>query len=595
MLEILRRFAPTLKPYRGRMVLGGLLVLLVAAIELALPWPMQVVVDDVLAGKRPEGWIGTLLAPVIGSPTAIIAVCALSLVALAGIAALLGYLSARLLQSVGERLVTDLRTEIFSHLQRLSLTFHQGQRVGDLSTRLTGDVAAIQALLVAIFGTLLPNVALLLGIVVVAVVIEPVFAMLLLCVAPALYGVVRHYRGAIKQASREARKQEGRVSSHVTETLTTIQLVQSFAAERRSLGRFRNHSEARLQAGLRQVDLQARLPAAVELVAQAGRAVVLFVGATMVLRGQLSLGVLFVLLAYLAQVYSPMKALARLTSTISKAQASAERVEEVLRSTVMIEERPGALEAPALHGEIELRDVSFSYQDAQPVLTGVNLHAAPGQMIALAGSTGAGKSTVASLIPRLRDVTSGQILLDGHDVRDFTVTSVRRQVAVVPQDPVMTSGTILENIAYGAPDATHSQLLRAASAAYVDEFVDRLPEGYDTHVAEGGVSLSGGQRQRIAIARALAADTPIVVLDEPTSGLDTVSEALVMRGLARLTAGRTVVVIAHRLSTLRDADAVFVIQHGHVVASGTHDQLIQQPGHYRDMHDLIVEEHPAAS
>lgn len=591
MLEIFRRFSPTLKPYRGRLILGGLLVLLVAALELALPWPMKVVVDDVLEQRRPEGWVGTLLSPVSDSPVATLAVCALSLVVIAGLASLLGYFSARLLQSVGERLIADLRTDIFSHLQRLSLSFHHKQRVGDLSTRLTGDVAAIQALLVAVFGSLLPNVALLLGIVVVAVVIQPVFALLLLSVAPALYGVVLHYRGAIKQASREARREEGRVSSHVTETLTTIKLVQSFAAERRSLSRFRIHSQARLEAGLRQVDLQARLPAAVEIVAQVGRAVVLFVGAVMVLRGLLSLGVLFVLLAYLQQVYSPMKALARLTSTISKAQASAERVDEVLQSNVIIEERSGARDAPALHGDLELRDVSFHYEDGQPVLQGVSLHALPGQMIALAGSTGAGKSTIASLIPRLYDVTGGQVLLDGHDVRDLTLTSVRSQVAVVPQDPAMTSGTILDNIAYGAPDATREQLLVAAEAAYVGEFVDHLPDGYDTLVAEGGVSLSGGQRQRIAIARALAADTPIVVLDEPTSGLDTVSEALVMRGLAKLTAGRTVVVIAHRLSTLRDADAVFVIQQGQVVESGTHDELIRRPGHYRDMHDLMVEDH----
>lgn len=599
MLEILRRFAPTLKPYRGRMVIGGLLVLLVAAIELTLPWPLQVVVDNVLHGKKPTGVKATLLAPVIDSSIATIAVCAAAIVVLAGLAALLGYISARLLQSVGERLVADLRTQIFDHLQRLSLTFHQGQRVGDLSSRLTGDVAAIQALLVAVFGTVLPNVALLLGIVVVAVFIEPVFAILLLVIAPVFYLVVRHYRGSIKQASSEARLQEGRVSSHVTETLTTIRLVQSFAAERRSLGRFRNHSDARLQAGLRQVDLQARLPAAVEIVAQVGSAGFLLIGAILVLRGQLTVGILFVLLTYLRQIYGPMKALARLTSTISKAQASGERVEDVLRSTVMIKERDGARDAPRLHGYLELRDVSFNYEDGQPVLQNVNLHALPGQMIALAGSTGAGKSTIASLIPRLYDTTTGQVLLDGHDVADLTVASVRSQVAVVPQEPVMISGTIMDNIAYGAPDASHEQLLRAAQAAFVDEFVDRLPEGYDTHVAEGGTSLSGGQRQRIAIARALAADTPIVVLDEPTSGLDAISEALVMRGLAQLTASRTVVVIAHRLSTLRDADAVFVIQQGRVVASGTHEELIHMPGHYCDMYALMMDEHheeqPAAS
>ncbi|MGV8846879.1 ABC transporter ATP-binding protein [Tessaracoccus sp.] len=590
MLDILRRFSPILRPYRRRLVVGGLVVLLVAAVELALPWPMQVVVDDVLNHRRPDGRVGALLAPVIASPTGIILVCSLSLVTLAALASLLGYVSSRLLQSVGERLIADLRTEIFAHLQRLSLTFHQKHRVGDLAARLTGDVSSIQALLVAIFSVLMPNVALLLGIVVVAVVIQPVFAVLLLCVAPALYAVVRHYKGAIKRASREARTQEGHVSSHVTETLATIRLVQSFAAERRSLGRFTTHSDARLAAGLRQVDLQARLPAAVDVVAQAGRAAVLFVGATMVLRGQLSLGVLFVLLAYLQQVYAPMKALAKLTSTLSKAQAGAERVEEVLRSTVMITEHSGARPAPPLHGHIELRDVSFSYEPGQPVLDCVNLRALPGQMIALAGSTGAGKSTIASLIPRLYDVTAGQVLLDGHDVRDLTVESIRRQVAVVSQDPLMTSGTILDNIAYGAPHASRAELLTAAAAAHVDEFVGKLPQGYETRVAEGGVSLSGGQRQRIAIARALAADTPIVVLDEPTSGLDTLSEALVMRGLARLTAGRTVVVIAHRLTTLREADKVYVIEEGGVAAEGTHTQLIQQHGRYRQMHQLLVED-----
>lgn len=588
MLEILRRFSPTLRPYRATTVVGGVLVLMVAAVELALPWPLKVIVDDVLQHRAPSGSLGRLLGPAADSPTAVLVLCVLSLLALAALAALGTYLSSRMLQSVGERLIADLRTDIFAHLQRLSLAFHDQQRVGDLAARLTGDVAAIQALLVATFATLLPNLALLVGIVIVAVVIEPVFAVLLLCVAPALYAVVRHYRGAIKQASSEARTHEGRVSSHVTETLSTIRLVQSFAGESRGLERFQAHSRARLNAGLRQVDLQSRLPAAVELVAQAGRAAVLFVGASLVLRGQLSLGVLLVLLAYLQQVYAPMKALARLTSTISKAQASAQRVEEVLRSTAVVHERAGARPAPPLHGYVELRGACFGYQHDRPVLHDVSLCARPGEVVALAGPTGAGKSTIASLVARLYDVTDGAVLLDGHDVRDLTLYSVRSQVAVVPQDPVMISGTILDNIAYGAAQATREELLEAAEAAYVDEFVDRLPDGYDTHVAERGASLSGGQRQRIAIARALAADTPIVVLDEPTSGLDPISESLVLRGLARLTAGRTVLVIAHRLTTLRDADRVYVIDQGRVVDSGTHAELIARAGRYHDMNEVLV-------
>ncbi len=588
MFEILRRFGPLLRPYRGRLLLGGLLVLVVAALELALPWPLKVIVDDVLNRRAPDGLLGELLGPLADSPGVVLAICAVALVVLAAVAALVSYLSARLLLAVGERITVDLRTDIFTHLQRLSLAFHDRQRVGDLATRLSGDVNAIQALLVAVFATLLPNLALLIGIVLIAVLIEPVFAVLLLCVVPALYAVVRHYRAAIREASREARTHEGRVSSHVTETLSTIRLVQSFAAERRSLERFRTHSQARLAAGLRQVDLLSRLPAAIELISQIGRAAVLFVGATMVLRGQLSLGVLLVLLAYLAQVYGPMKALARLSSTISKAQAGAERVDEVLRSTVVVPERPDAVQAKPLRGDIELRGVSFGYEPDCPVLHEISLHAGPGQVVALAGPTGAGKSTIVSLVPRLYDVTAGQVLLDGQDVRGLTLHSVRSQVALVLQDPLLISGSILDNIAYGAPDASREDLLAAAEAAYVDEFVDRLPQGYDTQIAEHGASLSGGQRQRIAIARALAADTPIVVLDEPTSGLDAISESYVLAGLARLTAGRTVLVIAHRLSTLRDADRVYVIDHGRVLDAGTHAELASRAGLYRDANELLL-------
>ena len=587
MLSILWRFRGILRPYRSPLLLGGLLVLVVSAIELALPWPLKVVVDNVLPRERPTGRLAELVGPLADSTYGLLAACSAAVVALAVLAAVGSYLSSLLLQGVGERMIADLRTEIFSHLQTLSLSFHDKQRVGDLATRLTGDVNAVQALLVASFGTLVPNVALLVGILVVALVVQPVFALVVLLVAPMLYLVVRHYRAAIKLASKDARRHEGKVASHVNETLSTIRLVQSFAAERRGLERFRLHSDERLRAGLRQVDLQARLPAAIDVVGQVGRASVLFLGAALVLRGQLSLGLLLVLLTYLQQLYGPMKALARLSSTIAKGQAGAERIEDVLGSRAVVFERPDAVDAPPLEGLVELQGVCFGYDAAQPVLSDINLVALPGEVVALAGTTGAGKSTVASLIPRLYDVTAGRVLLDGHDVRDLTLRSVRSQVAVVQQDPLLVSGTILDNIAFGAPHASREDLLAAAQAAYVDEFVDRLPHGYDTVVSERGASLSGGQRQRIAIARALAADTPIVVLDEATSGLDAVSEDLVMRGLARLTAGRTVIVVAHRLSTLRDADRVYVIEQGRVVDSGRHEELAARAGRYREMNLLL--------
>ena len=588
MFSILWRFRSVLRPYRGILALGGLLVLVVSALELALPWPLKVVVDDVLPRRPVDGLVGELVGPLAGSTYGLLAACALALVALAGLAAVGSYLSSLLLQGVGERMVADLRAEIFAHLQRLSLSFHDRQRVGDLATRLTGDVNAVQALLVASFGTLVPNVALLVGILVVALVIQPVFAVVVVVVGPAMYLVVRHYRGAIKRASQEARKHEGRVASHVNETLSTMRLVQSFAGERRGLARFRTHSDARLRAGLQQVDLQARLPAAIEVVGQAGRAAVLFLGAVLVLRGELSLGVLLVLLTYLQQLYGPMKALARLSSTIAKGQAGAERIEEVLGSQAVVVERPGAQAAPALRGDVELRGVSFGYEPGRPVLTDVSLRVGPGEVIALAGTTGAGKSTIASLVPRLYDVTAGAVLLDGVDVRSYTLASVRSQIAVVLQDPLLLTGSILDNIAFGAPHASREDLLAAADAAYVGEFAEGLPHGYDTVIAERGASLSGGQRQRIAIARALAADTPVVILDEATSGLDAVSESYVLKGLARLTAGRTVLVIAHRLSTLRDADRVYVVEAGRIVDSGRHEELVARAGTYRDMNALLT-------
>ncbi len=588
MLAILLRFRTVLRRHRRPLLLGGLLVLVVAALELALPWPLKVVVDDVVQGSAPGGTLGRLLGPVGERPYVLLALCAAALVVLALLGALATYASSRLLQGSGERIVADLRLEVFAHLQRLSLSFHEAHRVGDLGTRMTSDINAIQALLVASFGTLVPNLALLVGVLVVALLVEPLFAVLVLLVGPALYGVVRHYRGAIKQASREARSHEGRVASHVHETLTTIRLVQTSAGERRGLERFRGHSDARLRAGLRQVDLQSRMPAAVDLVTQVGRAAVLFVGGALVLRGELTVGVLLVLLSYLQQLYGPMRALARLSSVIAKGQAGAERVEEVLRASPVVHERPDAVEAPLLRGEVELRDVHFGYAPDRLVLRGVSLHARPGELIALAGTTGAGKSTIASLVPRLYDVTSGAVLVDGRDVREYTLASLRSQVAVVLQTPLMVSGTILDNIAFGAPAASREQLLAAAEAARVDEFATALPLGYDTPVAEGGVSLSGGQRQRIAIARALAARASIVVLDEPTSGLDAVSEAEVMRGLSALTAGRTVLVVAHRLSTLRDADRIYVVDGGRVVDTGTHQELSARDGRYREMNELLL-------
>jgi ATP-binding cassette, subfamily B, bacterial len=588
MFSVLWQFRSTLAAYRGQLAVGGVLILIGSALALALPWPLKIVVDNVLQDRPLTGPAAAVLGPELAADrVALVWLCIGAICLLAALGAGTMYLAERTLSGVGERMLADLRTTTFAHLQRLSLGYHDKQRVGDLGNRLTADVNTIQSLLVAVLSVLLPNATLLVGILVISVSIDPFFALLSLLVAPPLFVVLVRYRRTIKSWAARARKEEGHVASHASEVLSSIRLVKAYAGERRSESRFRSYSDARLAAGLRRVDFAARLPAAVDVVVHVGRALVLLVGTFRVLDGSMELGLLLVFLAYNEKLYQPVRQLAKLTTTISKGQASADRVQEVLDVRAAVRDLPGARSLPRMRGHVELTDVTFGYDPARPVLENVSITALPGHLIALAGPTGSGKSTISSLIPRLYDVQAGSVRLDGHDVRDLTLDSLRSQVSLVLQDSVLLSGTILENIAFGAPEATREQLVAAAEAAHVDEFVSRLPDGYDTVVNERGTTLSGGQRQRIAIARALVRDSPVVILDEPTSGLDAVSEALVMEGLERLTAGRTVIVVAHRLSTLRKADMIYVIEQGRVVDVGTHDELCDRAGVFRDMNDLL--------
>lgn len=588
MFKVLWQFRRSLLVYKRQLTIGGVLILIGSALALALPWPLKVVVDNVLQDKPLTGFTATLLGQsVAADQNALLWTCVVATVVIAALAAVIMYLAERTLSSVGEHMLADLRTTTFGHLQRLSLSYHETQRVGDLGNRLTADVNTIQSLLVAVLSVLLPNATLLVGILIISLTIDAAFALLSLLIVPPLFVVLVHYRRLIKAWAVTARKEEGRVASHATETLSAIQLVKSCSGEGRSESRFRSYSDARLAAGLQRVDFAARLPAVVDVIVHTGRAVVLLVGTLRVLDGSMQLGLLLVFLAYNEKLYQPVKQLAKLTTTISKGQASAERVEEVLKVEAAVRDSPHAWPLRRMRGHVELREVTFGYDSARPVLRDVSIKAMPGQLIALAGPTGAGKSTVSSLIPRLYDVNAGAVLLDGHDVRDLTLESVRNQVALVLQESVLLSGTILENLAFGAPWATREELVAAAEAAYVDEFVDRLPDGYDTVVNERGTTLSGGQRQRIAIARALVRNAPVVILDEPTSGLDAVSESLVLKGLERLTAGRTVIVVAHRLSTLQKADRIYVLEQGRVVDSGTHADLSARDGVFRRMNSLL--------
>ena len=560
-------------PHRRTLALGALLTLVDVVLSLAMPWPLRTIVDGILvpASKGPVDDVPLRLGLCIGA-----------LVALVMLGSIADYWSSRLLSSAGLRIAYDLRMSVLSRLQRQSLRFHGRHRVGDLTARVTSDVTATQDMLVQILSTLLPNVLLVVGMFAVMLWVDPVFTALALLAVPPLIIATHQSRVRLRTAAREVRHADGIVASAATEDLSSIHLVQVFTLEDARLTRFATLSGASLTSGLDAVQIQAKFTPLIDLASVTSTAVVLGVGAYQVLDGKLTLGVLLVFLSYLGSLYKPIKSLSKLSTVVTKGAAAAERIEEVLNAPLDIVDHPHARSVPHIRGQVEFRHVSFSY-GREPVLADLSFGLEPGEHLALVGPTGAGKSTVAALIPRLIDVDGGQVLVDGLDVRRHKLAVLRRQIATVLQDTVLLDGTLRDNIIYGNPRATDDEVSRAVRLALVDEFVSRLPDGLDTPVGERGVSLSGGQRQRVAIARAIVRDAPILILDEPTSALDAGSEELLLEALNNLPAGRTRLVIAHRLSTVRAADRILVLQGGRIHEAGTHSQLMSAGGLYSEL------------
>lgn len=562
-----RRLRPYAVPYRRALVVGGILTLAEVGLSLAQPWPLRWVVDGVLRPDHPAE-----------HPQLVLAGAALALVGLVLLASFADYWATRLLAAAGLHVANDLRLSVLSRLQRQSLRFHGQHRVGDLTARVTSDVAYTQDMLVQILSTLLPSTVLVVGMFAVMVSIDPVFTLLALASTPPLFWATHRSRKQLRQAARRVRKADGALASAATEDLSAIHLVQAFGLEHYRLRHFAGLSETSLTAGVESVRVQSRFGPLVEIAGVVSTAVVLWFGAERVLSGHLSLGVLLVFITYLGSLYKPVKSLTKLSQVVSKGAAALDRIGEVLEAPIDVVDAPGAV-ATQIRGRVEFRAVSFSY-GREPVLRDLSLTIEAGESVALVGPTGAGKSTIAALIPRLADVTSGQVLVDGIDVRHHQLASLRGQIATVLQDTVLLDGTLRENIICGHPGARDRDVRRAARLALVDEFAGRLPDGLDTHIGERGANLSGGQRQRVAIARAILRDAQIIILDEPTSALDAGSEELLVAALNNLPVGRTKIVIAHRLSTVRDADRIFVLEQGRIVEAGTHTQLAAYGGLY---------------
>ncbi len=576
-----------LKPHSRALSLGLIAVIGESVADLLQPWPLKIVLDNVLKSHSEHGWLTRIIYETAGTNRiAILKFAAISVLAIAVLDAIASYADKYLTTSIGQWVMHDLRRTLYSHIQRLSLAYHDQKETGDLLSRITSDIDAIQSFLASGLLSSIVNVFTLVGMIGVMLYLNWRFTLIALSIVPPLFFIVYRYTRLIKQSSREVRKKEGRIVSTIQEVLTSIRVVKAFAREDYEQQRLEEESIESVEAALRARKLKARLAPIVEIIVAIGTALVLWFGARMVIQGTLAAGSLIVFILYLGKMFKPMQELSKMTDTLSKAVIGYERIREVMEMERDVRDLPGARHAPRFKGEVQFDHVTFYYQAEKPVITNVSFVIPAGQCAALVGPTGAGKTTVASMIARFYDPVSGVVKIDGMDVRRFTQKSLRDQISFVLQDTALFHGPVWRNIAYGKPDATRREILRAAELANAHEFIEKMPQRYDTVVGEHGNTLSGGQRQRIAIARAVIRNTPILILDEPSSGLDAASEKLVFEALDRLMEHKTSLVIAHRLSTIRNADLILVIDNGAIVEQGTEPELIKLGGLYASLHEI---------
>ena len=483
-----------------------------------------------------------------------------------------------------------MRTRTYHHLQRLSLSYYDTHQVGAIVSTINDDVDTIQNFASDSITDMLIDALTIVGILGVMFAIRWDFALIAILVTPFLLFFVSRVRTAVKKATHEVRLRQADIVSAVQQGLESVRVVQAFEREDVQEEELSRVGKQTIEAALHARRIKALLAPTVSIVVAICTGLVLWRGTSLVLADAMEIGTLTVFLSYLAMFFKQVQDLATMTNTIAQTSVGVERVRAILDADAIIPDRPDGLEPETLRGEIEFDHVSFGYDPARPVLRDVSFTINPGQLIGFVGPTGSGKSTVISLIPRFYDRNSGSIKIDGVDVQDYKLHELRKHIGFVLQETVLFRGTIRDNIAYGHPRATEDEIIQAAKLANADEFITRMPCGYDSAVGERGLTLSGGQRQRIGIARAIIRDNPILILDEPTAALDTESEQLVVEALERLMKGRTVITIAHRLSTIRDADDIIVLKDGVIAENGTHEQLLSLNGVYAALHRIQYEE-----
>ena len=564
------RLLAYIKPYTRRLALAVICIIMAAGANLYLPWIIKDMIDDVLMSKD------MLMLNLIAAGILVVMFTR----------GVFYYGQSYLVSYVGQRVIIDVRSVLFRKFQRMPLSYYDKQQTGTVMSYITNDVAVMQSAIVDNLIELVTEGSILIGSLAMMIYLDWKLSLLTLMTIPLVGFAMKIFGRKLKRSSTVIQERAAEITSLLQESISAIRVVKSFVRETYEIRRFEEQNWKNFQAAMKNVKLTSLLTPTVEFLAAIAVTFIVWFGGYEVVNEVITAGELVAFLTYAVNLANPVKRLSRVYAAIQKAMAAAERVFSIMDLDEVITDKPGAKELPPIKGQVEFKDITFSYKEGQPALQHISLKAEPGQMIALVGPSGSGKSTIANLIPRFYDVDSGTITIDGQDIREVTSDSLREQIGLVPQETMLFSTTVMENIRYGRLEATDEEVIEAARAANAEEFIKELPEGYDTKLGERGLNLSGGQRQRLAIARAILKNPRVLILDEATSALDTESEKIVQDALDKLMVGRTSFVIAHRLSTIFNADQIFVVENGHLREHGTHEELLALGGLYSNLYHI---------